>query len=185
MFRTKGNPSDAIPETPANGVPASTKQSDRYAQPFYVSQDAQTGHFVFLSALPSLRWRQSALGGGAKARRWRLQRAIDAGFDDVIEILDNSRAENPERNGSSSAQTLLYGAVTDSPTGNLVLLVCFDGNRYRRPWKNPSRHTAIHSIVPIVEELARVHTYEYERYDTRAGAVARASVGIARRRRAR
>ena len=28
---------------------------DSYAQPFYASQDAQTGHFVFLSVLPSLR----------------------------------------------------------------------------------------------------------------------------------
>ena len=34
---------------------ATTKQPDRYAQPFYASQDAQTGHFVFISVLPSLR----------------------------------------------------------------------------------------------------------------------------------
>ena len=55
MFRENGDPSNAIPETPANGVPATTKQPDRYAQPFYASQDAQTGHFVFISVLPSLR----------------------------------------------------------------------------------------------------------------------------------
>jgi hypothetical protein len=55
MFREGDDPSSAIPETPANGVPPTTKQANRYAQPFYVSQDAQSGHFVFLTALPSLR----------------------------------------------------------------------------------------------------------------------------------
>ena len=55
MFREGADPSSAIPETPANGIPATTKQPGRYAQPFYVSQDAQSGHFVFLTALPSLR----------------------------------------------------------------------------------------------------------------------------------
>ena len=55
MFREGDDPSSAIPETPANGIPATTKQANRYAQPFYVSQDAQSGHFVFLTALPSLR----------------------------------------------------------------------------------------------------------------------------------
>ena len=34
MFREGGNPSSAIPETPENGVPAKTKQPERFAQPF-------------------------------------------------------------------------------------------------------------------------------------------------------
>ena len=66
MFRENGDPSNAIPETPANGVPATTKQPDRYAQPFYASQvrsfenwtfrnrtlyiPREIGHFVFSMA---------------------------------------------------------------------------------------------------------------------------------------
>ena len=55
MFRDNADPSTAIPETPSAAVPPSAKQSDRYAKPFYVAQDAQSGHFVVLMASPRLR----------------------------------------------------------------------------------------------------------------------------------